>query len=358
MQVMRTRKLSCGILSVVLALTMVFSVLGGTVFAATPENVKHYRVVTSLGDSIATGFSLPDYKKKAGDRFSIAKVRIEGSYPAIVADTVKAETFYPLATPGFRSNELRFVLCNDYDGDWITHKWEPFLSYIETNDYEGLKAQRSEFQSKVAQSDLVLLDIGFNDTWHPAVAVLQEVIRNGEPSYDFDKESEEGAKMIVEGYSYDDLRHDLEVVLKAPYNARRLPEVLYKLLTLSDYLPNYEAIVKRIYELNPNATIVAVGTYNPFRDWPEEWAQPLKQAAQTALYDRMNQQKKDFAKKYGDQFIYVDISDIPPVIQHSWADVTAAGGFSAWDPHPTVAGHQYEAQQIISCLPEDCGCKA
>lgn len=346
-------KLAKRLLAVVMALAMTSTALCLNVFAATKATVKHYDNVVSLGDSIAAGFSLPDYRAKAGDRYCIGKTRIEGSYPAIVADAVKAKKYTPLASPGFRSNEVRFLLCNDYESDFVTKKWVKTLSHIDENSYEGLKVQRPEYQNAVKNADLVMLDIGFNDTWLPVMGVIQDILYDGDPNNEVLQENKQGQTTGVNpSYTLDDLMTDLRIIFSVPKYSGEFVEQIGKIATLSDYTANYEAIVKRIYELNPDVTIVAVSTYNPFRDWPESWAQPLKKAAQSLLYDKMNAQKKDYAKQYGSQFLYADVSNVPHLNHESFADVMATGSMAMWDPHPTAEGHQYIANQIIGVLPE------
>ena len=339
------------LMSVVLALTMLLTVFSVAAFAATRDNVRSYKVYTSQGDSIAAGFSRPDYKKKAGNKYCLGKTRIEGSYPALVADDLKVQKFFPLASPGFRSNELRFLLCNDYDSDYVTRKWVQALSHIEENTYEGLINQRSEYQSAVASSDILTLDIGLNDTWLPVMGAIQEIIYNGNPKDSVIEMAADGAAAVDEGYSLDDLKHDLGIIVNSPRHFNKLIGAAGTILTLSDYLPNYEAIVKRIFELNPNTTVVALSTYNPFRDWPEEWAPKLADAAQKVLYSKMNDQKAQLHEKYGDKFLVADINDVPPLRHDSYAKVSAAGGLANWDPHPTEVGHRYIEEQILKVLP-------
>jgi len=338
-------KLAKRLLAVVMALAMISTALCLNVFAATKATVKHYDNVVSLGDSIAAGFSLPDYRAKAGDRYCIGKTRIEGSYPAIVADAVKAKKYTPLASPGFRSNEVRFLLCNDYESDFVTKKWVKTLSHIDENSYEGLKAQRPEYQNAVKNADLVMLDIGFNDTWLPVMGVIQDILYDGDPNNEVLQENKQGQTTGVNpSYTLDDLMTDLRIIFSVPKYSGEFVEQIGKIATLSDYTANYEAIVKRIYQLNPNATVVAVLNYNPFKDWEDvSWLAPI---AQSLLYDRINAIKESYKQTYGSQYITVNVDNVE--VRTTSASQAANDG---WDPHPTAAGHQYIADQIIKALP-------
>lgn len=105
-------------ISVLLALVMTATVFS---FAASAASPKKYKVYTSLGDSIAAGFMLPDYKdKQEGDRHIVMNERVEGSYPAIVSDSIGATTTNYLAQPGLRTRDLRMLLDPTYEGDSIT----------------------------------------------------------------------------------------------------------------------------------------------------------------------------------------------------------------------------------------------
>ena len=342
------KKLVKRLLAVLMALAMMAPVLSTVAFAATPQNVKQYKSYVSLGDSIAAGFSMPDYLNKRHGKYVIDPQRIEGSYPALIADTLKVKNFYPYACPGYRSNELRFLLDNNYEGDYITQKWVATLSHLDSNTLEGMNARRPAYQNAVKTSDVMTLDIGLNDTWLPVMGAIQEIMYQGDPAKSVEQMEKDGAEASND---LDSVMKDLSVIMTSPIYAPKLIDATYKILTMSDYLENYEAIVNRIYELNPNITICALSTYNPFRDWPEAWAAPLKQAAQKALYDKMNNQKKEFAQKYGDKFLYIDINDLPPVRHDSFEKVLATGSMGMWDPHPTEAGHKYIADKVIEALP-------
>ena len=82
------------------------------------------------------------------------------------------------------------------------------------------------------------------------------------------------------------------------------------------------SIVQEIRKLNPDATILLVGWYDPVPLLP----------AWNRYFSKLNRFAKDLAAQEG--LIYVDI----PRAQ------TAADG------HPTVKGHQYIANQILNAL--------
>ena len=331
------------VLALLLAAVLLVPLFALTASAATYDNVKCYNTVSSLGDSIATGFSMPDYDRQANGQYVIGKVKVEGSYPAIVSKAVEAKKFYPLAQPGFRTTELRVCMDPTYDGDYITEKWIRELSHAPSYTVPNLKAQRSEYAEDIRSSDLVLLDIGFNDTWLPVLGALMDFF-DEKPSSASSDPTVTLAQTEAQGETDDTLSTIAFKLANGPRYAAQIYNAFAGILTTSDFQENYDAIVKRIYQLNPNATVVAVLNYNPFKDWEDvSWLAPI---AQSLLYDRINAIKESYKQTYGSQYITVNVDNVE--VRTTSASQAANDG---WDPHPTAAGHQYIADQIIKALP-------
>ncbi len=338
-------RLAKRVLSMLMAGVLLTSVLSVSASAAKYSNVKIYKTVSSLGDSIPSGFSLPDYNRKANGKFVMGKTRVEGSYPAIVADAVAAKTFYPLAQPGFRTTELRILVDPNYDGDYVTAKYIGTLSNNPDYTTENIKAQRSEYINKIKASDLVMIDIGFNDTWLPVLGAILDVV-NDKPTSDANQATADLAK-AVEQEGIDSVMNTITYKLKnTPRYTAQLVTAVTGILTSSTFQENYDAIIKRIYAINPDVTVVALESYNPFKDWEDlSW---LADVAQTVLYDHMNQIKRSYKNTYGEQYYSVNVDNVE-IITTSAAQASSNG----WDPHPTANGHKYEADQIIAALPVD-----
>ena len=329
------------IISAVLALAMVLAVMSTSAFAAT-GGVKHYKAVTSLGDSIAVGFSMPDYATKSGDKFVLNKVPIDGSYPLLVSQAVGAERFHPLAQCGYRTVELRMALDPAYEGDIVAKRWQARLSNAPEYTYEYLRGQYPEYEEAIKDSDLVLLDIGFNDTWLTVLGTLVNIIEetpNTESTMETLDDAVEHLGSIENVFNYVMFK-----VQQTPSYIDSLSKALMNEVTLQEITENYDAIGKRIYVINPKTTIVAVSSFNPYRDWTD--VPGLAQVTQKLLYDRINALKASYADPYGSQYIYVNAPDVEARTRKGM-DALRGG----WDPHPTEAGHQYIANQIIAALP-------
>lgn len=342
-------KLTKRVLSVVMALAMVLSVLSVSAFAATANTVKSYNEYTSLGDSIAAGFSMPEYNAKRGAYYCIEPQRITGSYPDLIAKATKVKVMNAYASPGYRTNEVRYLLDNSYDGDFVTQKWVATLSHLQSNTMEGMNARRPLYQNAIRNSDLVTLDIGLNDTWLPVMGAIQEILYQGDPAKSIEVMEKDATQGISEGYTLEDFMSDASIIVNSPKYLPKLVQALNTIITLSDYTENYKAIVDKIFELNPNTTLCQISNYNPFKDFPEEWGKVISKLAQSILYDRMNEVKKECSQKYGDKCKYIDVNNLPPVRCNTGEMLLQQG--ANWDPHPTEAGHKYIADKVFEALP-------
>jgi len=339
-------KLSKRLLSLALALVMMCSVLAVSASAASKTTVKRYKTYTALGDSIGAGFSMPDYEKY--NRLIVVKQRIEGAYPSIVADYVQAKTFYPLCQPGFRTAELRILFDDSFDGDsmdkdgtWQKAAGTPY-------DADDVKAQRAEYRKKVAASDLVTLECGLNDTYHPLLAAVYKINQGKALSDDYQDDvydwlSDFGTvgEAVAAAYAA------IPYVLTAPQSVYYLMEALYKSST--DMIKNYDAVVKGIYECNPDVTIVAVSTYAPFGDWeiPPGSGIKLLGGLLEPLYLAMNSKKESYVDEYPGKYYYADITDTE--VRSNKTPSSLSEGF---DPHPTIKGHRMIANHIVEALPK------
>ena len=134
--------------AVLLVMLMLVSVAGVSAFAksagaAKGKDYKTYKTYVSFGDSVAAGVSTSTYK--AAHETKEAKknyfVRVPGTYADRVAKKVHTKKLYPLAQPGMRSEELRMLLTDDYNGDG--HE-----AYV-TNALNGFTATGGKYTGKV-----------------------------------------------------------------------------------------------------------------------------------------------------------------------------------------------------------------
>lgn len=384
------RKLAKRVLAVVLAMTMALSVLAVAAFAATPENVKHYNNYLALGDSIGSGFGQPDYNKQG--KMVIWGQRIPGTY----ADWVSKWTGSNLTMrcmPGYTSAALRYEL----DDSFNMHDWEmeelpnfTFGAY----DQAFLDNMKSDFRQNIAKADLITLDIGVNDTWYSTIALIYyiaESANNPDLKYGDTRGTleQELAKYGSMGTVVRNAMAYLDGFATNPTKWAQFWALWGQNVTsyLTAFSENYDAIVKNIYKLNPDVTVVALCGYNPFKDFkltpldgnitsikltedgkPKTLALgsgtnltvPGKlnvnlgiSAIPQTMYDIYNAVRESYTDVYPGKYFYADVPDTElignkitiPLYEFSSLDD------SGFNPHPTAAGHKYMAEQIVKQLP-------
>lgn len=342
------------IISLLLALVMLASVASVAANAASASTVKQYKKYAFFGDSIAAGFSMPDYN--AHGEYVWPRQNIAGSYPNILSKAVQATSTYggktySMAAPGFRTEELHMLLTNNYAGDTITKKYVGELASASKSagyDYDNLITWRADYQSAAKNADLITLDIGLNDTWLPlsALSLMWRDTGTGATdatqaiAYALQKYGTIG-NVISEGMGA------LVHLVTMPQFVAYLVEDLSALIT--GFYTHYDAIVDAIYKLNPDVTLVHVGSYNSFATWKDF---PLLGTLLQPTYTMMNNHKQQLAKKHNNSY-YVDMTGIP-LITNSLADAidTSSGTLIiTYNPHPTALGHQEMANRILEVLP-------
>lgn len=314
----RLRSLLCALL----AMTMLSSTV--VCFAQDSETGKKYHdygTYVLLGDSVAAGYSdvTPiDCEFK----------RVDTSYGAIVADTIGAELI-PMACPGFRTIEMRYMFEDDYEGDdYLFH---------DASDPELMESRIPAFRQAVADAGLITLGLGGNDVgtflgW----VVLDALAQGGE----FD-EFVAAAKEMLEsaGIQNDTLTSllDLAAVMGAlPGVLEVLPEAIE--YGISNYIENWDYVIQDIYDLNPDVTLLVVGLfdtgYKTEEDLENDDPNSISHKISQTLVDAINAPMKAGADKFG--YIFVETSG-------TVCDIS----------HPTPAGYRNIANKILAALPED-----
>ncbi len=317
------KKASRKIFAVLMTVLMIVSAVSVSAFAYDRNGSKVQNVVV-MGDSIAAGFSLPDYKSYG--QYCLQNTRVKGSYGDLVAKSLKIKkaNYTPYVSPGFRTKELRVLVEDGYQGDFVTQNFIGSLSGNENYSLQVMEEQRPEVQQTVSNADMVILEIGFNDTWLTTMGAFTDYsMTTNDP---------------------------IGRIFNSPRYIYELEQAIYD--TLLGFGNEFAAIVNDIYTLNPDVTLVVVGCYNPFKDWtvPDGSGLYLGQLL-NFLYNNMNSSMRAQATA-GRDYVFVDVPDTE-VISNTVNDLLSGvpmlqeGG---WDPHPTEAGHQYIADQILAAL--------
>ena len=336
-------------LAVLMSLTLVLSCCS---IAASAAERSKYPVYTALGDSASSGFGLPDYAQYQS--LVVYGKRIKGSYADLLAESLGCSKVYPYGVSGIRSSELRYLLDNTYHGDYIMDRDMPTMSNgMITRDI--LKPKRSEYQKAVREADLITLDIGFDDIWVPTIACIYDIAADGR----FDnadagktiseKVAEYGSAEVVLDNAFSYLRAWLSNPIKWAYYWDSWALTVTK--WVADFSINYNAIVRAIYRLNPDVTVIALGCYNPCSGWdilPDDRA--IEHLVQP-YYDYVNAQKTAAEAEYR-TYHYVELRNVDLINKKTtlplYENLTLDG--SGFNPHPTEKGHQQICDAILSEL--------
>lgn len=344
------KKLLAALLAVIMIVPLF--AIPTSALTAGKKAVKSAKIVTSLGDSASSGFGLPDYNRH-GKQILYGE-RIKDSYPDLVTKKLGAKTLHPYGISGIRTYDLRYLLDNNFKADYILEDVMGYMSdYVITEEH--LNELRPLYQKAVKESDVILLDIGFDDIWIPTIACVYDIAEDGrfnktEPRKTIQtKVKEQGTIRTV----IDNAVHYLVGFAGNPHKwvYYWLQWDITCLKWATDYFINYDAIIKEIYKLNPDVTLVSVGCYNPTTNWSILPGDRSLEHALQPYYDILNTQKMKWQAMY-DNYYYVELRDIPvinntatlPLLENLTLDD------SGFNPHPTLEGHRKIAKAILNAI--------
>lgn len=327
------------LIAVLLSVLMLGSLLLVSAQAADASNVKQYKHYICIGDSIAAGYG-------PYDRSVRGFVSVPEAYHSLVANATGAE-LQSLAHVGMRTVEARWLLDDTYSQSaeattfnamrfngmsdylwWMSErksaddlgdyeKYEISEAIVnELKDYYGEFGLKHFYRQNIINSDLVTVALGLNDVF--LYAMKMTAARLDDP----------GMNLITEVTTF--LSY-----MNAGYN---------------EFMKNWVPLINAIKSYNPGITIVVVGMFNPFgkvKLTDTSWANVGRIADSMVL--NMNNYLKEQADELGYRYADVtqtEICDTVPFTDPTFFDRIVA------DCHPTEAGHQYMADQIIAQLPE------
>lgn len=295
--------------------------------------VPHYNNYAVLGDSVPTGYMLDGYKF-AGKKKALWPV-VKGSFPEYVAKGVGAKNTYMLAHSGYRTADIRRVLDPDYAGDYFNGRRLPTEAGTMTVDEAALAKLRKQVEGYLAKSDLINLHTGGNDAFQ-FILILRDMI-----------EEDKLAVADLQQLQNIDLEAAMEDIGTLAGNSRTLIEIAkMEINAIRDFQTHFDAVVKQIHAISPNARLVVIGLYNPL-DCAKVGIgdvslglliQPIIDVFNTYL---------ESGCQYRDYYTLVEPKDLETYV--------GSGDFFAnpdqpFDVHPTVNGHRQMADQILAAL--------
>lgn len=306
-----------------LAVLLVLTMLSGlfAMCASAEKEYFAYEKYVLLGDSVASGHDDILY-------LPTEFIRVEGSYSDLVADALGAELI-PMACPGFRTIEMRYMLEDDYDYD------DAFM-FHDTQDPEVMKARIPEYRQNIAEADLITLGVGGNDFGTMLTWLVADIMEENGVDPEVVKEIREiGNEVGAVTETVDKLVELANTAKALPSLLEAVPAALAK--GLVTFFTNCNIMIEDIYALNPDVTLLVIGMFDNAVKSEEDLVVDEAAAAKInigqMIVDMANTPMKEGAKKYGYTFV----------------DTT---GTICVTYHPTAEGHQHIAECILEALPD------
>lgn len=302
--------------------------LGVTVDAA------KYHSFVCIGDSIAAGYGPYNYKYK-GFKF------IDGTYAKVVGDNAAVNTTQ-LARNGFRTEEVRAMLEDDYVGD--------SLLFQVSEPREDFPSLMGWYRDSIRGADLILVQLGSNDVLNYAYKSALEVM-NSSAAFDSirDLVNEDASNDIEEMIGQEIAAW--QAVGTASTDALKAIDAFVRGLGdgLIAFKENWDIIIKDIRTLNPDARIVVLGNYNLIKTAKITDANliPVGQ-----MYDIVNNDMNRYIREVSpchDQYQYVEIDDTETYELPALTDPNF-GTLMVSFMHPTLEGHRYIANKVLTAL--------
>ncbi|MCF0123349.1 MAG: hypothetical protein HUJ67_04465 [Ruminiclostridium sp.] len=363
--------------------------LGGSALA-TQYTGRNYDTYLCLGDSIAAGCAVPKTADEAveisqnpetethkdmdiqkatevmadydaslnyveymyhGYNFEV----VPRAYHSLVAE--HADTFIQGAVSGTRAVELRYLLDGVYNDPDKGGFWGRSVlgtdgsvaqncAVLDKADSQLKGIYGVNMKEAVEKADLITINYGSNDVLSLSMLHVLE---------DLQKEYRDDAvvSQILSQYTQSgDVYLAFAKVLQyeATCAANKVNSLLSNfaknLISASiAFKTNYAAILKDIYAMNPDVTVVSVGIYNPFSQMKLSDTIDLKlDALMAPIIKDLNLYLKSFQGKYS-TYQFADCSGVEVYDM----DMSSIGnGDFITRVHPTLESHQYMADQILA----------
>lgn len=287
------------------------------------EKTTYYETYTALGDSIAAGFGL--------EGFTGNFVNPASGYVAGAAYELGVENTHNLAMLGYDTADLLNILTDD-----------------ETNPYYDM------FREDLAASDLISIQIGSNDLTMTMLGIVLDRL-----GFDMaDMTPEDRAAMVIpllNGLTLESIFQNLQLFFDREISPEQVDAVMSALQTenvnaafqtaYERFTVNWDAVIRAVREINPDAAVVAIGYYNASSELNftyNDVEYRLGEAYNTYL-GLMNDYITNGSGEAGE---YLCV--IPTDIQL----ISAIGAISI-DPHPTPEGHATIASLLVDAVLND-----
>ena len=379
------------LLSLVLCVALAVALMIPMSFVSAEESNMHG--ITTMGDSVSTGYGLiqdtdwgngqltptADGKLEYVKRPLGMHVMVPNSYSGIVAQKLginfnnKDNWYYNHCRAGFRTIEEIRMLDPEYDASMMGDIMSDQFILGQTGHSEmtpdELAAFRAEGQQDIKNSKLVIIGLGMSDLGVPLTLafnlLFEEIAQAGGAN---PKEIETVTNATTEvmnngGSAEQVLLTGLGVAESIGY----LPQAIISFIRAElqsevGFANNYKQLVKTIFDLNPNCTVVALSMINTFKDLTLTGISPVK-AGKIAdigvgIFNSVIQSASP-GSQY--DYRYCDIVDTPlkgystPSLAISAVTLQLINTYNEYfdNLHPLEEGHAWIADRIMETLGAD-----
>jgi len=332
-------------LCLILVLSLLSTMLCG--FAAEGENDLVY---VSLGDSIADGIGLPANPRRGPDTEDKTLVycnKTAGAYPTLAAEQlgIADNNFYQLACAGMRSVELRYCL----DQSYVMPNKD--ANNFQNNELQEWVLSRFDYVELVKKADIVTMNMCANDIatcalFHVRAAMASSGVSTSQLDALTESEISSGEYFGALGTLLD-YASTLESYAGIAAAAVEGISEGYSIWT-----ENWDAICKRIYELNPDVQLICLGMYNPFSEMKlsDSTLLPIG-AALSGVVSAINAWSAA-GSAYADRYTYVSIMGIESMFAEQGKTFTDDDLLTNLElnVHPSVKGQCQIAERVVAAV--------
>ncbi len=324
------------VLQKAVGILLVVAMLAGMSVCAFAEEDK--LVYACLGDSNAAGYRTTGYVD--------SRIPAPNAYHSLVANKLGAELING-ATSGFRTDELRYMLEEDYVLDWTYFTnplMEPTLKGVRLmQNIIACKADNNQVEA-VKAADIITIQVGVND-------VLCDALGSSYDELSKEVFAVEAMRNIFGtlGILDDSMNESLDSMASAIQMVNFLVKFVKKLpSTMEDFYENWDAIIENVYRINPDAKIVTISILNPFSNLRITADSDFRVGKLLdGVFKKLNNWIA-YDSKYADTYYFCDIRDIE-LDKSVLTDDSFMGTFII-STHPSDANHKDIAERIVNII--------
>lgn len=236
-------------LSLVMVIAILMS-LAAPAAAGVEEKLGYF----AMGDAATSGFGLDEDQKDRDEYF----VKVAEYLNCLDSYAARGEK-------GYRVEEIRYMLDNDYAGDEYTNAKMPASATLKAYN-------RAEWQDFATRAEVISVHAGVNNFSTYVVEQLMYYVENGgKVKYDLDWEGLEDDvtdRNVVA--AMDEVRDAVmdRLLAAAPDRGDQALEMIefvseVSMYAVVSYIINFNGMIEAIYELNPDVDLYIIGIYNP-----------------------------------------------------------------------------------------------